>query len=68
MKSTHIHELLNSGLTLTAKETELVEQYLFEQSDYYYPPNYPVPQEVLDDKRSKTLASGAVSKPRRRTK
>ena len=62
----YLNELINSRITLNEKETKIVEDYLFDNSAYYYPPNYPVPAEVLSDKRAKTLRSGAVSKPRRR--
>ena len=61
----YINELLDSGITLTNKETQIVEEYLFNNSSYYYPPNYTLPREIVDDKHSKTLASGAVSKARR---
>tara|TARA_R110002012_G_scaffold185003_1_gene351505 strand:- start:61 stop:273 length:213 start_codon:yes stop_codon:yes gene_type:complete len=62
----YVNELLNSLITLTEKEILIVEDYLFDNSSYYYPPNYPVPTDVLSEKGVKTLASGAVSKPRRR--
>ena len=63
-----LNELINSRITLNEKETEIVEQCLFDHSSYYYPQGYAVPSEVLSDKRSKTLKSGAVSKARKRSK
>ena len=63
-----LNELINSRITLNEKETEIVEQYLFDHSEYFYPKGYDVPLEVLSDKRSKTLKSGAVSKARKRSK
>ena len=62
----YINELINSGITLNDKETQIVEQYLFDNSEYYYPKGYSIPPDVLSDKRLKTLASGAVKKARRR--
>ena len=62
----YLNELINSGLTLTEKERQIVEDYLFDCSSYYFPPGYPVPKEIKDRKETKTLRSGAVSKPRRR--
>ena len=67
MTTQYINELLNSGITLNDKETKIVEDYLFDNSEYYYPKDYNVPKEVINDKRSKTLRSGAVVKPRRRS-
>ena len=64
----YLNELINSGITLNEKEAKIVEDFLFDNSDYYYPPGYNVPEEVSRDKRSKTLRSGAVVKPRKRCK
>lgn len=62
----YINELINSGITLNKKETQIVEDYLLDVSSYYFPPGYNVPKEILCKKETKTLRSGAVSKPRRR--
>ena len=64
----YINELLNSGITLNDKERKTVEDYLFNNSSYYYPPNYNLPREIIDDKHSETLGSGAVSRTRRTSK
>ena len=64
----YLHELINSGITLNDKETLIAEDYLLDNSECFYPVDYPVPPSVIANKRSKTLRSGAVYKARRRTK
>ena len=62
----YINELINSGITLNDKETQIVEDYILDSSECWYPKGYPVPADVLSKKETKTLASGAVKKARRR--
>lgn len=62
----YINELINSGITLNDKETQIAEDYLLDHSEYFYPKGYSVPADVLSRKETKTLASGAVRKAKRR--
>ena len=36
----YLNELLNSGVTLNKKETQIVEDYIYKVSKYYYPRGY----------------------------
>ena len=67
-KTKYLDELINSCITLTTKEIALVEDYIFKQCAYFYPPGYNLPTEVIQDIRAKTLASGAVVKHRKACK